>query len=647
MSDSVAVIEKRLWELVERSEEELQGVQLGEPEQLSLSNAQKQDVELSDELKELKRVWVLATLLKEIEVNMELGEYENVLHSLRSLHEKISALETDNSKLLSIYEALTARVNEHIQLVWDQFWTIGEDRITFNSAATTQRSEQYQYSDIYEIISNNSDLLKIKNTDIPAVITGLVAKLDNVMFELDGNTLAYQKKQLRFIENITSVENLVNFISLVPNYDVQILKLIDTKIYNHIKTVTYRNITEIYKNEALKSSLISLDEFLGLKNFKKVPIKNWINEFNEILIENYVNISIDKIRKLFDLKFEITEKNISSFTDSNEIKNEKAKDDWDWKDDEWDEDEDQEDDGWDNDNDDDEWDEWETTKKPEPVKTAKPGKKVDSVDNMIKCTEIPIELNKIISSFNSNSSSLPAEQQEYYLSKINYLITTIIMLSTDYYGTHYETPLILYNDLLILNKLSQLDKVRQMNDSMLIKFIKASKSEIFQKFNEFNLLDMNYETSSALITKNIGLLENDINAFFQKLTVLPLEISKNLEYQIINDFYELIITKILNKFEISELQSLNLNKIIKLLLNMRFLNINPATESNKIPSISRLSNINFILINHLVDIMNKFYNSDFFDLRTEEIISLLNKLFSDSEKKTFYIKEIREIREAI
>lgn len=49
---------------------------------------------------------------------------------------------------------------------------------------------------------------------------------------------------------------------------------------------------------------------------------------------------------------------------------------------------------------------------------------------------------------------------------------------------------------------------------------------------------------------------------------------------------------------------------------------------------------------HLKDIMESFYNAEFYDLSTMELIALIDKLFADSDLKRRSIEDIREIREA-
>jgi centromere/kinetochore protein ZW10 len=61
-------------------------------------------------------------------------------------------------------------------------------------------------------------------------------------------------------------------------------------------------------------------------------------------------------------------------------------------------------------------------------------------------------------------------------------------------------------------------------------------------------------------------------------------------------------------------------------------------------SLHRLDNVDYLISNHLKDIMERFYQGEFFDLEAHELIAVITSVFVKSELRDGYIQEIVDIR---
>ncbi len=97
--------------------------------------------------------------------------------------------------------------------------------------------------------------------------------------------------------------------------------------------------------------------------------------------------------------------------------------------------------------------------------------------------------------------------------------------------------------------------------------------------------------------------------------------------------------------EITEYQSTKLTNIIKSIQHIINTNLVLVDESNtSVAAYNKLNNVLFLINNHLKDIMEMFYQGEFFDLTTDELISIIESVFIKSDLRDNYIDEILDIR---
>lgn len=69
-----------------------------------------------------------------------------------------------------------------------------------------------------------------------------------------------------------------------------------------------------------------------------------------------------------------------------------------------------------------------------------------------------------------------------------------------------------------------------------------------------------------------------------------------------------------------------------------------GSESNRLATYNKTKQAILLLNNHLNDIMEHFYQGDFFDFSTEELIQVLKSVFIASDLRENCIQEIFEVR---
>jgi hypothetical protein len=175
-------------------------------------------------------------------------------------------------------------------------------------------------------------------------------------------------------------------------------------------------------------------------------------------------------------------------------------------------------------------------------------------------------------------------------------------------------------------------------ESLLTESVKAQESLIFKEYERLH--DLNPSLDSTTTFNIIHNIDLEFVRFADDMRYLAAELRAMIISASIDALYQLVIDSIMGKISIGEDESEYLSIIIS-----KFLHLSVVSDL-RIPNFSKISHIQFILKGHMVDIMNSFYNAEFFDLSTLELISLIDKLFADSDLKRRNIQEIREIREA-
>ncbi|GMM36179.1 Dsl1 protein [Saccharomycopsis crataegensis] len=206
----------------------------------------------------------------------------------------------------------------------------------------------------------------------------------------------------------------------------------------------------------------------------------------------------------------------------------------------------------------------------------------------------------------------------------------------------------------------------------IINLEKISFLRIYRKFQNFTNLSSpaNGSNSSNMILTQLEFKFKEIffAGGFQQLSI---NLKQLIVVNFLNEFYQLIINDILQISLISEHDSEELCKIISHMLRFVsfFGNLHAADDDTvedyaqinekdfaketsedvifykkNISNFSKLANFKIVVSSHLASIMENFYNGEFYNMETEELIHLIKSLFVESDIRRNAIKEIEEIR---
>lgn len=645
-----------------------------------LSKLQQRDYEITQELQQLRELWIVSTLLREIEVNLDLFEFENVLDSLNNLQKKIrNDSLTSNliivEKLHVEHDRYLDSTIERIKELWAKLIDVADDSIVFNAEVEVENNVVL-LENILDIIKTNDLELKIPNSNITHLIDQklLTALINSKTLQLTDNKISIVNGSPSVEEQIQSIKNLANFVSFIPD-DQQIINYISPRLFEWLKEIITTNIDLIYSDKSLQQEFLELGSFLSEKNFKRNQLQNWIqNELNEIAVENYLDLHIDQVRNLVQgLDKSIFQNLVTREYKQNEVKqavklvpvpepkpDQKApvEDDWGWDDEDIDLDdqpieEQQEKTNIDELKDDWDWNDEDEQEEPKPKKklVSKFAKKQHSNETSrestplaseaitYQTTKLPEEISKIIKSYLSTQSKLPKQYHDLHYSKLNYLVTGLFILISQEFKHHTRSTMLLYNDLTYLNQLEDIPRLVELKEQFLTTSIKDFQRAIDGHYEKLNGLDPAISAGATYeIIDDIQLI---FTMFFKKLQELPSNKYLEIVQSSAESFYGKIISSVYDKDDIGEFESEYLNLILHKFLELKF-----PVNNNKIKNHSKLGHVAFIVSSHLKDIMESFYNAEFYDLSTSELISLIDKLFADSDLKRNSIEDIKEIREA-
>ncbi|CCH42611.1 hypothetical protein BN7_2155 [Wickerhamomyces ciferrii] len=676
----------------------------------TISKLQQRDYEITQELQQLREFWIVSTLLKETEVNLDLFEFENVLYSLKNFEKKIKSDSFDTKliileKLQAEHDRLYNLTIENIGTSWSKLIEVQESSVTFN-AEVDINGNTVLYESVSDVIKSNDLQLKVPNSNIIHLVDQklLTPLTKGSSLELTDNKIIINPIAENIEDQIKSISNLANFISFIPE-DQQITNYISPRLFEWLKEVITNNIDLIYSNKQLQQEFLKLGQFLSERSFKRNDLQNWINnELNEIAVEKYVDQHIEKIRELVRNLDKSVLQNLvvreltaspheleqkPNITHQDPVKksapepkitediNDDEEDGWGWDDEEIEFDEplkestdlkaetetetkdDDFNDDWDW-NDDEETEEVQEKLKPKPKPKSKlvsklskknqihsnessrqstPGPSTPGPVSTYKTTTLPDKLHAIIESYLSTKSKLPSQYHDLHFSKLNYLITAYYILVPQEFQNNSSLKLLLYNDLEYLSQLNKIPRLFELKEQYLYNFIKTLKNDIDEHFAHLNGLDPGISASKTY--KIIDDIQLVITMGLRSLDILPIIKSTEIIIKLANDLYQKVISSVYDKGDIGEDESEYLNVIIQKFLTLKF-----NVDYSKIPNHSKLGHVGFIVNSHLKDILDSFYDAEFFDLSTLELIALIDKLFADSDLKRKTIDEIRAVREA-
>lgn len=475
----------------------------------------------------------------------------------------------------------------------------------------------------------------------------------NLLLEQDENHEKYQLILQNSTNSITFLTSIVNFIKFMNLINIDWLKhFFNSKISHFLNSKISTNIKVIVNNkQAIEelNQLISLAKPSGWniltnftdntsieKNLNKlyseytidVYIDNIRTLFNETDLKNYISLEIDPVQSVV----ETTSKT-------------PVADDWneDWGDN-WDENVPTEgeksakknDDDWDKDWDDD----WEVDKKKQPTTPiqSSPKKKFIKSDDLTKTTiKISLLPDKLLKTF------------EDFGSFNDDLIDTIFALSTVVYPT-LDQSFLLYNDFQYLSKQSMNSRFAEYIESqwnrvltqwylelkILISSINITNEGVSTV--EYELDEFNLDRISSIHQRLNSIISSSFNETNPKMF-------ENLMIELIDFVNNWFITTVIQLDEITEFQCSKITAIIESLNNITVpIIIQLGRSKDSIKSYNKLRSLDYLVNNHLRDIMNTFYQGDLFSFETDELIKIIENIFVQSELRDQSIQEIVEIR---
>lgn len=678
IENQIREIDDQLIALVDEKALELELIENNKPTFKQLSEAQSKEDAILKELEELQNLWVVGNFIKEIEINLEMYEIESVALSLEKLNAKATALIDEQVKVLALEKMNTLKdeFTRTLVEIWGKLLDISDDAIVFNAEVDVQGTV-INYQAFNDLVSER----KLLNINVPRLIDDLlINKLVSNKY-----SLTLHDNEIRAVENLTqdvnsiiqSIVSVINFISQFPD-SIRIVHYISTRFYDWLKSVVVENVELIHSNTEIQNDFLNLSEFLVSHGFKRDDLKTWIQyELNDLVTEYYLASHTDEIRIFFsgldesifnDLRTRTrTNKDdkvtapISTPTTTSKPDAEagEVNDEWDaWSDDDIDFNDDipevsnkkETDDDWDAWDDDEYEEEQPTSSKKKLVSKLSKGKSstptptpvpqdpastASDDDEKYQITSIPDSIIKIFQSFISQQSKIPTSNKSTTTeSKLNELSTAYYMISLDF----YKNKFLLYNDMQYVSSTLNISTLNTVAESLLTESVKAQESLIFKEYERLH--DLNPSLDSTTTFNIIHNIDLEFVRFADDMRYLAAELRAMIISASIDALYQLVIDSIMGKISIGEDESEYLSIIIS-----KFLHLSVVSDL-RIPNFSKISHIQFILKGHMVDIMNSFYNAEFFDLSTLELISLIDKLFADSDLKRRNIQEIREIREA-
>lgn len=638
----------------------------------SISKLNEQITNLTENLSALNELWIINGLINEIEVfldpelflsNMEVlyGHFKNLQNKTKSLNDDLIIKYELNNK----YQELTDNLYQQITKSFKRYLPTSEKYV--------EEVDDVLFVEFVGWINKFNEV--DDNININDLITEYRVIWESYLAALNYKALFIENSELIISDSNGSLpevlQSILLFVQFIDKLELQHLqKSYCSQISNKLINLISENISTLIKDEDLKGKLLEIILFnwnLSIDLTSDNISAKLDDIYNNWLVDNY----IDKVRKCFnsavfdnltEIKWEVDkkryqdiqeklddmEKKIDVMSDKSKeepIEDAVDEDGWDdgWND-EWDEDkppqktDEQEQstrevkEDW-NDN----WDDWDD-KNQSPIqetipKSAKeshqPSVKQESpfetkIATTIKITSIPHQLMEIINDFQIAS----AQDDEP-------LISTILSLSTITYPSVSESYLV-YNDLQYLARNLGLNKVNQFTENL----IKRNQNEVSKGLFEI-LINVKVENDNQMVLKQIEQWFSEkfhsqlvsTNFFkFKELVLFAMEFISNW-----------IINLILSLTEITELTAQTLTKLIKQFEDIFNYNLSIINEDIT-ESMIKLENFKFLINNHLVDIIARFYQGDFYNLSTDELVLLLKSCFVQSELRDNYINEIIEFR---
>ena len=642
---------------------------------------------LETSLTNLNDLWIIKALINEITVYLheavDINDLELLVDNFSKLSQRLNQL---NSGILIKFE-----LGKKFDDLTDQLAMIIDSVFhKFMPTATKFNSEIQggKFSEFVKLIGSFSTITE--KVDINHLIHPYRKVWESSILKINSNKfLNLQHGEISFTdENKSQFESIKNFVEYINLIDIPIIKqFLQLKLSNTLISLISENINDLHdSNHTLIEIMDILDRSdwnlsINLNsnniNEKLNEIHNdWImdtfinrvrekfsnidlKELSEVKVDkpnryNDIEDKIDSIEKKMQSSWSMEEENKQEEVDKEEGWNDEWQDDWDEPQSpvkhnqpqkqeaveeqgaEEEEEEDQWDDGWQED-----WDQdspvqspakspakspVQSLMKPKPEKVDIEKSPTDSTS--MKVTKLPLQLVEIVNDFYGESSS-----------NESLLISTILSLSTVTYPSINESFL-QYNDLQYLYKNLPMEKLDKFSNNLIKTLQNNVSNELIQLLVNHNL---EYD-QDKLLPEIILWFDNKISLELNHTNTMKFIDIIVYAMDFINNW---ITNSIFSMEDIGEETGARLMGLITNIEQAFVIIIEVKLSSLGVempPSFHKLDNVKFIINNHLVDIIERFYQGEFYDLSTNELITCLQQCFIKSDLRDNYINEIVEFR---
>lgn len=657
-------------------------------------------VELNNKLKanetilsSLNDLWILRNLFHEIETSLnpidaveylcDKFELQSIVSNLQKLDNKFTQMKgilvVDSTR--EHFDDLLTKVSEQLNVCFQRMFP---DNYT-NCIPIQANGIEMDYDELAQVIEGFEKLgnhLESRSR-IPAIylkwdtliLDELILRNKKLRLEIDSTKqIAYTLK----IEDSTddvydcfrSIIDFMKFVNRTKNAYFKNFFL--SKISNYLTGKISKNVAILNNSKEGNNNLIlSLTQLANDTDWNLLIARtlNSEQDINKKLDQVYqdwlVDEKLDEIRKFFNTSFValICKTNKIEYSraeradimrpenkDENNSQEKDEDDAWNtWDNESWDQHSTEQplkeekleentkwsDDGWD----DDEWDldELENKKKIDIT-----NKKDGEDSNHYIISEVPEKLMRILDGFKKEATEVSIEP----------LISMIMALSLISYPSMQDSFLLL-NDLAYLNQEGienkSLNEFLRHNEQQMKREI---LKQVLRKFRMINLnsyrSDIPSSADSSLDIETQRKIE-DLSEVFAGFERSQLRNTNPFNYEnlivdIINLLSEEICKEVFSLEEILENHSTYVSAVIKGLETIFDRILKQVNPSANLSSFKKLDNIVFLLNSHLNEIMDSFYQGEFFNLSTDELISIIKAVFAESGTRDSYIKEILDIR---
>lgn len=538
-------------------------------------------------------------------------------------------------------------------------------------ASLTKAVKDALFSDEYEFEWSDNNYTKL-------LITKRGALCIQKRIESFNNLLSFLEKGISNSDKFKLLTNLgkaigIEFLRFVKSNATGIID----KNANSIKQQT------LLLNDRLKT----ISEQSGAWNFDSDQISKLLNDeilYKSLLLDGVLGRAISDVRKLianesWKSKTKIALKNSEMLNDSKEkeISQDNVGDEWEWNEDEMDddvhnstskvpnsksEDLNDDEDGWADEIDvdledeintketepeddawNDEWDVEEDIKSTHSNKNSK-SKHVINTTEEVTITELPKKflniMEKLLVDARAIDVNLPLTEDFKY--KANLLQTVFFSISSTKYGNEWWQ---FYNDMKFTfdqnNDMKRLQElIYNYMETNLQNTKKISKRILSRQLQQFQRNENNPSWNDTL--------DNFLPFLEEELANITNHITQEDSFRYITRlfsfiFEDVIIQNILSWDIISEKNSENISELLKLIITSTQIDsLNTYPKYREL--YERVNIVAKLLPLHLKEIMEMFYNGDFYLFTTEEIITWIKLLFAETPLRKDAIDDIYEIR---